>query len=70
VPLRHIIAQVAAAMGRPELVEFGALPIRPGDPPELVAEPRRLHEEVGFQPGFSLEAGLADTVAAFRNANG
>lgn len=68
VALRQVIALVAEAMGQPELVDYGALPIRPGDPPELVAVLHRLTEEVGFVPALSLEAGLADTVAAFRNA--
>jgi nucleoside-diphosphate-sugar epimerase len=65
VPLRHVIETVSCLMGRPDLLDIGALAIRPGDPPELVADLTRLTDEIGFLPRIGLNEGLARTVAAF-----
>lgn len=62
VPVRDIVAAVANAAGRPDLVRWGELPQRPGDPPLLEADARRLRDEVGWAPGVPLEKGIADTV--------
>ena len=37
--------------GAPDLLDIGALPPRPGDPAELVADVARLRDEVGFVAG-------------------
>lgn len=66
VALREVVGLVAEAMGRPDLVRFGALPIRPGDPPALVADVGRLAREVGYGPPTGLREGLALSIAAFR----
>ena len=64
------VARVAQLLGdqtgRPELVKLGARPYRSGDPMEVVAVARRLFEEVGWQPRYTLESGLADTVEWWR----
>lgn len=57
---------IAAIVGRDDLLRVGALPDRPDDPPRLVAEVSRLHEEVGFTPRFDLESGLRDVVEWWR----
>jgi nucleoside-diphosphate-sugar epimerase len=57
---------VGQAAGRPELLDIGALPARPGDPPVITADVRRLREEVAFTPGIALENGVADAVAWWR----
>ena len=61
------IAQVAQSLGRlaakPDLVQIGALEDRPNEPPCIVADVKRLREEVGFQPERSLEEGLEDALA-------
>jgi nucleoside-diphosphate-sugar epimerase len=62
VPVRDIVAAIAAAAGRPDLVRWGALPQRPGDPPLLEANVRRLREEVGWRPAVPLDEGIARTV--------
>ena len=65
-PVRDIVAMVADAAGRPELVDYGAMPTRPGDPPELIPDVTRLRDEVGFTPIWSTAAGLADAVSSWR----
>ena len=62
VPVREIVEAVAAAAGRPELVQWGALPPRPGDPPLLQADVSRLREEVRWAPTIPLADGLERTV--------
>ncbi len=59
VALRDIALECAAALGAdPALLRFGALPIRPGDPPSLVADVARLREEVGFNPRIPWREGI------------
>jgi nucleoside-diphosphate-sugar epimerase len=66
ISLRTLVEQVAQATGRPELVRFGAVEQRPGEPSELVADVARLTREVGWQPRESLGAGVERAVAWWR----
>ena len=67
VPIRSVVEQIAAASGRPDLLDVGALPSRPGEPKTLVAEVTRLREEVGFLPNITLADGIETTVAWWRD---
>jgi nucleoside-diphosphate-sugar epimerase len=61
------LAELAGEItGRPDLLRFGALPSRPGDPPLIVGDRRRLADEVGFTPRHTLRSGIEDAVAAWR----
>lgn len=64
--IRELISLTAEAVGRPELVQWGALPRREGEPSELVAEVGRLEGEVGFRPRVELKEGIERTVAWWR----
>jgi nucleoside-diphosphate-sugar epimerase len=66
VTVREVVDEVGRAAGRPELLRPGSLPLREGEPPRLVAEVRRLRDEVGFRPRFDLESGIKDTVDHWR----
>jgi nucleoside-diphosphate-sugar epimerase len=66
VVLRDLVAAVAQAAGRPELVRFGAIAPRPAEPAELVADVARLRDEVGWRPSTSLAAGVERAVAWWR----
>lgn len=61
--IRAIVEAVGAAAGRPELLRIGARPDRPRDPPRLVADVRRLRDEVGWRATLGFERGLAATLA-------
>jgi nucleoside-diphosphate-sugar epimerase len=61
--VREVVSEVARAAGREDLVRFGAMPMRPDDPPLLAGDVRRLHDEVGWRPSRTLRAGIAETVA-------
>ena len=68
IALRQLIETGAALLGRPDLVRLGALAPRPDDPPLLLSNVRKLREEVGWQARFSLEEGLRQTIAWWREA--
>jgi nucleoside-diphosphate-sugar epimerase len=61
-PIRRVVELIAEQTGRPEIVRWGELPVRAGDPPVLAADVRRLREEVGWAPEHSLESGIGQTV--------
>lgn len=63
-----IALKIGDLLGRSELVQIGALPARPGEPPRLVADTTRLAREVGFHPAFDLESGLGATIGWWREA--
>ena len=69
VPVRRVIELIRAHAAPGAAIGFGALPPRPNDPDRLVADVRRLTEEVGFTPRVALEEGIRDAVAWWR-ANG
>ena len=65
-PLGGFVGEIAGLMKRPDLVELGALPDRPDDPPQLIAATDRLMREVGFELKHSLQSGLQDTINWWR----
>ena len=67
VRLRDLIGTAAGLIGRPDLVQYGARPANPGEPARLVADVRRLRQEIGFRPAYDLEAGLAQTIEWYTN---
>jgi nucleoside-diphosphate-sugar epimerase len=69
IALRQLIETVAMLVGRPDLVKLGALPPRADDPPLLLANVRKLREEVRWQRRFSLEEGLQHTISWWREIN-
>ena len=62
VTLRHVAETMARLLGRETSLQFGAV-AAPNDPPLLLADTRRLREEVAWSPRFDLDAGLSDTIA-------
>lgn len=66
VSMRAFVEIVAREAGRPDLVRYGSIPSRPGDPPRLVADVSRLRDEVGFAPAVALPVGVARSVDWWR----
>lgn len=64
--IREVIETLADHLGRSHLVDFDVLPVPASDPPRLTAAVQRLRDEVRWQPSFSLQAGIADTVNWWR----
>lgn len=48
----------------PSLLQLGALPMRPDDLPYVVGDSHRLQSCSGWRPAFTMEAGIAATLAA------
>ena len=66
VSVREAVERVAALAGGADLLRFGALPNRGGEPDRLVADMTKATRILGWKPRHDLAAGLAETVAAFR----
>ncbi len=64
--IRDLVYKIATRLGREDLIHLGALPTAPNDPPLLVADVRRLKEEVGWQPHYEIEAGIEESIAWWR----
>jgi nucleoside-diphosphate-sugar epimerase len=61
VSLRQIVEMIERASGRRDAVDFGAIPMRPDDPPQIVADITKLRA-AGWRQEISLEQGLASAV--------
>lgn len=67
VEVRALIATLARAMGREDLIRLGARPRPAGDPPLIEAGIARLRD-TGFRPHYTLESGVRAVLAAERIA--
>lgn len=66
IPLAELIHEIGRQIGATELIRLGAREARPGDPPLVEADVTRLRDRLGWEPKFSLETGVADTIAWWR----
>lgn len=64
--IAHLVYRAAALVGREELVELGAIPAQPDEPPLIVADVGRLRDEVGWSPGHGVDEALAATIEWWR----
>ncbi|OZB38513.1 MAG: hypothetical protein B7X48_12920 [Acidiphilium sp. 34-60-192] len=65
VPMRDIVTAIAAQIGQPNLVQFGARSAPANEPAILATSAQRLHG-IGFRPRFTVQTGLEDTIAWWR----
>ena len=63
VTVRTLVGEAATLIGRPDLVQFGAIPAAPTDVPLVVADVSRATAALGWRPAVSLTDGVARTVA-------
>jgi nucleoside-diphosphate-sugar epimerase len=66
VTVREIAETIGELTGRGELIDFGAFKPRPGDPPMVVADNRKLRKATGWTPKYDLRSGLEHTVQWWR----
>ncbi|MCX6030220.1 MAG: NAD(P)-dependent oxidoreductase [Chloroflexi bacterium] len=66
ISIRDLVYRIAAKLGRADLIQLGAVPTPANEPPLLVADVRRLRDEVGWRPAYDLETGLARTIDWWR----
>ena len=62
VKVRTIVELIGQTLGRSEKIAYGAIPTDPNEPPLLVADVRRLRDEVGWRPSLPLHEALPRTV--------
>ena len=62
VAVRDIIYRIAEKLGRPDLIQLGAISAPDSEVPLLVANVSRLHQEVGWAPHYDLDTGLEMTI--------
>jgi nucleoside-diphosphate-sugar epimerase len=67
IAVAELIERIARQIGRPDLIRLGARSAPTEEPPLLVPDIRRLRDEVPWQPRFTLNAGLTDTIAWWRS---
>ncbi len=60
--LKTVISTIASKLDGEDLVLLGAIPPRPNDTPLVVADIRRLTDELGWKPKYSLDTGLDKTI--------
>jgi nucleoside-diphosphate-sugar epimerase len=60
--IRQIIETIEGNFGLENLVEYGAIPERVGDPKLLSADTTKVEKDLGFKPTVSLEKGIVETV--------
>jgi nucleoside-diphosphate-sugar epimerase len=65
--LADLIERIAHQIGRPDLVRLGARSAPTAEPPLLVPDIHRLRDEVHWQPRFTLDKGIAETIVWWRS---
>jgi nucleoside-diphosphate-sugar epimerase len=66
IALADLVDRIGRRIGRADLLRLGARPTAPGEPPILVPDVHRLCREAGWQPSFTLDAALNDTIEWWR----
>lgn len=67
IALADLIERIGVQIGRPELLRLGARPVPAQEPSVLVPVISRLRDEARWRPRFTLDAGLSDTIAWWRD---
>ena len=62
ITIKDIVLKIARLIDREDLISLDALPARENEPPLLLADPRRLFDEVGWRPVYGIDDGLAETI--------
>jgi nucleoside-diphosphate-sugar epimerase len=67
VALKDIVTRIGDLMGRPDLIQLGAIPAAVTDTPLVVADTTRLRSALGWTPSWELDRGLTDTISWWRS---
>ena len=59
--IKDLVLNIAQALGKTGLVHLGARPDR-DEPARIAGDIHRLRDEVGWQPRYSLEQGIQETI--------
>jgi len=67
VSIKEIAYTIGHKLKRSDLIELGALPLSPDDPPLVVANTSRLKEALGWEPTYGLNRGIDLTIEWWRD---
>lgn len=62
VSLKTVINRIGLKIGNPDMISFGAIPASDNDPPMILADTRRLKNDVGWKQKYSLDTGLDNVI--------
>lgn len=62
IAVKEIVLKIAKKLGKPDLVQLGALLASVDEPPLFAAKVSRLSTEVGFLPKYDLDPGLDESI--------
>lgn len=65
--VRSIVETIARLLGKPELIQWGAIPNNPEDPLTLVADIAKLRKATAWKPSWELDEGLRQAIFWWRN---
>lgn len=66
ISIREMVEVVVKEIGGEEWLKFGARPLSPFDPPELVANMELLQKEIPWRPTLDLNEGLKEVIGWWR----
>lgn len=66
VTVRDMVNAIAGQIGRTDLIQFGGLAEKKDEPPVILADTRRLSQEIGWKPEYNLNEGLAETISYWK----
>ncbi len=66
ITIADLLGRIAERIGRRDLIKLGARAMPASEPPLLVPDIGRLRTEVGFEPRWTIDAGLEDTIRWWR----
>ena len=69
-PLAEYITILRDSIDPALKMELGAVPYGPGQVMQLCADIEALREDTGFEPEYSFEQGIQETIAWYREENG
>ena len=67
VTVRDIAVEIGSQTGRTELLQLGAQPYLPNEPPFLCADNSKLKRETSWSAHYALKAGIADSISWWRS---
>ncbi len=62
ISLKELVTKIGERFGRGYLIQLNGIGVPSSDPPLLVAQNKRLKEEVHWNPRYSIEEGLDQTI--------
>jgi len=60
--VRAVVEYLASRCGRPDLPQFGAIALAPGEPAVLVADNSKVHCRLSWSPATDIQSGLAEVM--------